>query len=40
VTGKIALAVTGGTGAYAGARGTMDSTDDKTGSHDVVPLLP
>jgi hypothetical protein len=34
------LAVVGGTGAYAGARGTMDSTDDKTGSHDVVTLLP
>jgi hypothetical protein len=30
------LAVVGGTG----ARGTMDSTDDKTGSHDVVTLLP
>jgi hypothetical protein len=34
------LAVVGGTGAYAGARGTMDSTDEKTGAHDVVTLLP
>ena len=33
------LAVVGGTGAYAGARGTMDSTDEKTGAHDVVTLL-
>lgn len=32
--------VTGGTGAYAGARGTFTSTTTKTGSNDVVTLLP
>jgi hypothetical protein len=34
------LAVVGGTGAYAGARGTMTSTDTKTGATDVIALLP
>jgi hypothetical protein len=33
-------AVVGGTGAYAGARGTFASTSTKTGSNDVVNLLP
>ena len=33
-------AVTGGTGAYVGARGTFTSTTTKTGSNDVVNLLP
>ena len=32
-------AVVGGTGAYAGARGTFTSTNTKTGSNDVVTLL-
>jgi hypothetical protein len=32
------IAVVGGTGTYAGARGTIDSTDDATGTHDVVTL--
>jgi hypothetical protein len=30
----------GGTGAYVGARGTFTSTNTKTGSNDVVNLLP
>ncbi len=33
-------AVVGGTGAYAGARGTFTSTNTKTGANDVVNLLP
>jgi len=33
-------AVVGGTGAYAGARGTFTSTSTRTGSNDVVNLLP
>jgi hypothetical protein len=33
------LAVVGGTGAYAGARGTLDSTDTSTGSNDTLTLL-
>lgn len=33
-------AVVGGTGAYAGARGTFVSREGKTGSKDVVTLLP
>jgi hypothetical protein len=33
-------AVVGGTGAYVGARGTFTSTNTKTGSNDVVNLLP
>ena len=32
--------VTGGTGAYVGARGTFTSTNTKTGNNDVVTLLP
>jgi hypothetical protein len=34
------IAVTGGTGAYANARGTMTSTSTKSGSTDVLTLLP
>jgi len=33
------LAVTGGTGAYAGARGTVDSAETKTGFADTIRLL-
>jgi hypothetical protein len=33
-------AITGGTGAYAGARGSFTSTQGKSGSDDVVTLLP
>jgi hypothetical protein len=33
-------AVVGGTGAYVGARGTFTSTTTKSGSNDVVNLLP
>ena len=33
-------AITGGTGAYAGARGTFTSTSTKSGSDDVITLLP
>jgi hypothetical protein len=33
-------AVVGGIGAYAGARGTFTSTNTRTGSNDVVNLLP
>ena len=33
-------AVVGGTGAYVGARWTFTSTNTKTGSNDVVSLLP
>jgi hypothetical protein len=33
-------AITGGTGAYAGARGTLDSVNTKTGSNDTITLLP
>ena len=32
-------AVTGGDGAYAGARGTFRSTNNRTGSVDVISLL-
>src|SRR4051812_29275748 len=32
-------AIVGGTGTYAGARGTFKSTDTKTGSNDTVTLL-
>jgi hypothetical protein len=32
-------AVTGGTGAYAGARGTFVSTDTKSGADDTVTLI-
>ena len=32
-------AVTGGTGAYTGARGTFSSTTTKTGNDDVVTLV-
>jgi hypothetical protein len=34
------LAVVGGTGAYAGARGTLTSAETKTGSTDTIELLP
>jgi Dirigent-like protein len=34
------LAVVGGTGAYAGARGTLTSTDSASGATDVLELLP
>ena len=34
------ITVTGGTGAYANARGTMVSTSTKNGSNDVLTLLP
>jgi hypothetical protein len=45
VVGRLAkgadhLAVVGGTGAYAGARGTFTTTDTKTGATDVLNLLP
>ena len=45
VSGKLGpkdvqFAVVGGTGAYAGARGTMTSTDHKTTTTDVITLLP
>jgi hypothetical protein len=33
-------AITGGTGAYAGARGTLDSVNTKTGANDTITLLP
>jgi hypothetical protein len=33
-------AITGGTGAYAGARGTFDSVNTKTGANDTITLLP
>jgi hypothetical protein len=33
-------AVTGGTGAYVGARGTFESLSTKTGANDTVTLLP
>jgi hypothetical protein len=33
-------AISGGTGAYANARGTFQSTNTKTGSNDVVTLVP
>lgn len=36
----VRLAVTGGTGAYAGARGTLTTTESRTGSTDVIELLP
>jgi hypothetical protein len=36
----VQFAVVGGTGAYAGARGTMTSTDHKTTTTDVITLLP
>jgi hypothetical protein len=34
------IAITGGTGAYAGARGTLTTTESRTGSTDVIELLP
>jgi hypothetical protein len=34
------LAIVGGTQAYAGARGTLDSTMSKAGTQDTVTLLP
>jgi hypothetical protein len=34
------LAIVGGTGAYAGARGNFTSTDYDSGSTDVLELLP
>lgn len=34
------LAVTGGTGAYAGARGTVTSTEARGGSTTTIELLP
>ena len=34
------LAITGGTGAYAGAHGTMTSTETKAGFADTLTLLP
>jgi hypothetical protein len=37
--GTSRMAVTGGTGAYAGARGTLTSTDTSTGADDVFVLL-
>jgi hypothetical protein len=41
VGGKVTRgAIVGGTGAYAGARGTFTSTSTKTGANDVVTLLP
>ena len=33
-------AITGGTGAYAGARGTFESVNTKSGSNDTITLLP
>jgi hypothetical protein len=33
-------AVTGGTGAYVGARGTFTSVSTKTGTNDTITLLP
>jgi hypothetical protein len=39
--GKVTTgAIVGGTGAYAGARGTFTSTEVKGGSDDVITLLP
>ena len=32
-------AITGGTGAYTNARGTVDSTETKTGADDVITLV-
>jgi hypothetical protein len=39
-TGKYSAAVTGGTGAYATARGTVRSVTSKSGTTDTVDLLP
>jgi hypothetical protein len=36
----VAAAVTGGTGAYSGARGTLVSTTVRGGSEDTITLLP
>lgn len=36
----VVVAVTGGTGAYTGARGTMTSTRVKGGAEDTIALLP
>jgi hypothetical protein len=32
------IAITGGTGAYANARGVLVSKDDRTGAHDTITL--
>jgi hypothetical protein len=37
---KTTMAVTGGTGAYAGARGTLVAVAGRSGSTDTVTLLP
>jgi hypothetical protein len=37
---RVEIAVVGGTGSYVGARGSMVSTTTKTGSTDVIHLLP
>jgi hypothetical protein len=39
-SGVNTLAIVGGTGAYAGARGTFTSTDTPSGATDVLTLLP
>ena len=36
----VVVAITGGTGAYTGARGTMTSTTVKGGAEDTITLLP
>ena len=36
----ITVAITGGTGAYAGARGTLQTTNVRGGAEDVITLLP
>ena len=37
---NVSGAVAGGTGAYANARGTFQTTNTKSGSNDVVTLEP
>jgi hypothetical protein len=38
--GDVNGAIVGGTGAYAGARGTFTSVETKGGAHDTITLLP
>ena len=36
----VTVAITGGTGAYAGARGTLQTTNVRGGAEDIITLLP
>lgn len=40
ISGDTKGAIAGGTGDYAGARGTFVSVDTKGGDHDTITLLP